>query len=225
MTKRSLLFRQLLTVALIVLGTVVVGKASLVLDIGCTVSGEVYTPGTVYTENQAGVDANSLEVNRFGATSGAPIASLMVNANATLLSSITLPFCVDIVILENKFTAPFTALVLNQTENLLSPVNGIRANAVANGYFGDTNVDVDVDGASTGIATSVLSGDIATNMFGASGVSAGPMSYSLTTDIDIDHCSWYGPIQDLQLNGNLSASAAGSGFPSLTLSSDGHCSP
>jgi len=208
----------LLSVALIVLGTAVVGKASLVLDIGGTVSGEVYTPGTVYADNQAGVDANPIEVNRFGATSGSPIASLMVNADATFLPSITLPFGVDIVIIENKFTAPFTPLVLNQTDNLLSSVNGIRAKAVASGYFGDTNVDVDVGGASTGIATWVLSGGIATNVFGASRVSAGPMSYSLTTDIDVDHCSWCGPIQNLQLNANLSASAAGSEFPSPTLS-------
>ena len=127
------------------------------VNIGGVVSGGVVVGGTVYNDNQAGVDVNpaigimdigtflnSISVNfvvqGFGVTSASPIPSLTMNSNGTVNSAAILPLGLDILITDNNFSMPPTPLFLSQTVNLLSSVGGPTANATAVGYYGDTNI-------------------------------------------------------------------------------------
>lgn len=219
-------FRRMMILTLMAFGAMVVttpARATLMVDIGGTVIGGVYTPGTVYFDNQAGVDVNPaigvmdigtfldgttviFQINGFTANSASPIASLAMNSNANLSPTAVLPLGVDIVISDTGFSVPPTPLTLAQTVNLLSSVGGIRADATAVGFYGDSNTNFDVDGPATGTATSTLIAGVATNVPGLSGPIFGPTPYSMTTYIHVDILArGPNPIQNLQLNANLSA--------------------
>jgi hypothetical protein len=140
-----------ISVLAIALGTP--AHASLMVNIGGTVSGGTVTGGTVYFDNQAGVDQNptigimdigtfldtvliNFVINGFTATSGSPTASLAMNSNANLEPTATLPRGLNIVISDTGFTNPLTPFTLSQTVNLLSSIGGIRATGTATGYYG-----------------------------------------------------------------------------------------
>ena len=217
---------RLLIVAL-ALGSIIPAQAGLIVDIGGTVSGGVYTPGTVYLDNQAGVDANpaigiidigtflntvavNFVINGFTATSGTPIGSLTLNANANLLDTTVLPFGLNVLISDTDFTQPGPPLILSQTVNLLSSAGGLSANGTAVGYFGQSNTNFDVSGPSTGDATSILAGGVNTNVPSSSGIiSSGANPYSLTMFIHTDITArGTDPIQNLQINSDLSVGPA-----------------
>ena len=77
-----------------------------------------------------------------------------------------------------------------------------RATGTAQGWYGDSNTEFDVDGPST----SVLKNGQAINTRGDSAVITGPTPYSLTTSIHVDVLTrGTDPIQNLQVSANLSA--------------------
>jgi hypothetical protein len=192
-------------------------------NIGGVVSGGTLVGGTTFTDNQAGVDSNpqigildigaflgsvsvNFVINGFTATSGSPIASLAMTSNANLLPTVVLPLSVNITITGTDFALPPTPLSLHQTVNILSSVGGLTAFAAATGYYGDSNTGFDVNGVSTGSATSALVGGISVNTPSDSGVIFGSTPYSLTTAIHLDILArGVDPIQNLQLNANVSA--------------------
>jgi hypothetical protein len=209
-----------ISVLAIALGTP--AHASLMVNIGGTVSGGTVTGGTVYFDNQAGVDQNptigimdigtfldtvliNFVINGFTATSGSPTASLAMNSNANLEPTATLPRGLNIVISDTGFTNPLTPFTLSQTVNLLSSIGGIRATGTATGYYGDSNTDFDVNGPNTGEATASVIGGVGVNTPAVSALIGGPNPYSLTTAIHIDILArGSDPIQNLQINANLS---------------------
>ena len=197
--------------------------ATLMVNIGGAVVGGNLVGGVTYTDNQAGVDSNpnigvldlgtfldgvavQFRINGFAATSGSPTASLAATANVNLLATTILPVSVDVFISDNGFTTPPPALELQQTVNLLSSVRGVNADAIANGWFGDSNTEFDVDGTSTNDATSHVANGIAINLPGLSGSISGPSPYSLTSHIKLTiNSRGTDPIQNLQINANLAA--------------------
>jgi hypothetical protein len=198
-------------------------NASLIVNIGGTVSGGTVTGGTNYTDNQAGVDNNStigimdigtflngvsvnFVIQNFGATSGSPVASVTMNTNANLSSGATLPLFVNINISDNGFTNPLTPLKLTQTINLLSSIGGVTANAFATGYYAASNIDFDTSGPNTGAASAAVAAGVGTNVVATSGSINGAVPYSMTSAIQLAITARGGdPIQNLQMNANLSA--------------------
>ena len=222
-------FRRVIILSLISwVATIVTtpANASMIVNIGGTVTGGAVVGGTAYADNQLGVDANpavgimdigaflntisvNFVINGFGTTSGSPIGSLSLNTNANLVQAATLPLSVNIIISDTGFSQPATPLTLSQTVNLLSSVGGLTASATAVGYYGDSNLAFDVNGLSTGAASSVLAGGVSVNFPANSGMIDGPSPYSLTTAIHLDLLARGGdPIQNIQLNANLSATTA-----------------
>jgi len=201
--------------------------ATTMVNIGGTISGGVVTGGTTFTDNQAGVDANpaigildigtflnsvavNFVINGFTSTSGSPMASLTLSANANLQPAVILPFAVDVFVTDNDFTGPPGPLSLSQTVVLLSSQHGLNADASAVGYFGNSNVEFDVAGPATGAATSHLVAGSATNVTGVSGVISGSNPYSLTMAIHVDVISrGTDAEQNIQVSSNLAASQAG----------------
>jgi hypothetical protein len=195
-------------------------QASMIVNIGGTVSGGAVVGGTNYTDNQAGVDANSalgimdigtflngvsvnFVIQNFGATSGTPTASLSLNANAFLDPAASLPLDFEVLISDTGFTTG-PPLILAQTVNLLSSVGGETANATAVGYFGDSNTNFDVNGVATASATASLLAGVGTNTAGFSPLIGGSSPYSLTSDIHVTILArGSDPIQNIQLNANL----------------------
>lgn len=228
-------YRQITILSVVAMGATIFASpaaATLMVNLGGTISGGVVVGGTTYVDNEAGVDSNpaigvldlgayldsvavSFVVNGFSASSGSPVASLALTANANLQPRAVLPLTVSVIITDTDFTSPETPLRLAQTINLLSSVGGITAVATGVGYYGDSNTPFDVDGPSTADATSAVSGGVGINVPGVSGTISGPAVYSLTSAIEIEIVSrGLDPIQNLQLNGNLSA--AGQVIPEPT---------
>ena len=223
-------YRRMMILSLIALGmaalTTQARASTLMVNIGGVVSGGTLVGGTTFTDNQAGVDANpalgimdigtfldsisvNFDINGFTATSGNPIASIAMTSNSNLVPTVALPLSVNITITDTDFSMPPTPLSLDQTVNLLSSVGGLIAFASATGYYGDSNTEFDVDGVSTGAATSALAGGVSVNTPSDSGMIFGPTPYSLTTAIHVDILArGADPIQNLQINSNLSATTA-----------------
>jgi hypothetical protein len=148
-------------------------------------------------------------INGFTASSASPIASMATNSSGILDPAVVLPLAVDIVISDTGFLLPSNPLTLFQTVNLLSSVGGLTANATAVGFYGGSNTNFDVAGPATSTASSALAAGIATNLPGTSPIILGAPPYSLTTYIHVDILSrGADPLQILQINQNLSASAA-----------------
>jgi hypothetical protein len=130
---------------------------------------------------------------------------IAVNANANLTSTIVLPFTVSIIVTDTNFTTPLP-LTLSQTGNLLSSVGGVDANLGSIGYYGANNQPFNVSGANSGTATSNLTDGVAINTPATNGVATGATPYSLTTAFFITMTSrGSDPIQNIQFNGNLTA--------------------
>ena len=198
--------------------------ASLMVNIGGTVSGGVLTGGTNYTDNQVAVDTNpslgvmdigtfldSISVNfviqGFTATSGSPVGSLSMNSNADLASSAPLPLGVNISITDTGYTDPIGSLVMTQTVNLLSSVGGIAGNATADAFFGKSDTPFDVSAPLTAEGIAAILAGVGTNTVGV-GDASGPSPYSLTTVIHLDITGrGSDPVQNLQLNANLASNA------------------
>lgn len=212
--------------AVIILGMTAMtipANATLMVNIGGSILGGTVVGGTTFTDNQAGVDSNpalgvldigaflntvaiQFTINGFAATSGSPIASLAMTANANVLSSTVLPVTVDVFITDTGFSNPPTPLQLDQTVNLLSSVRGVDASATGKGWYGDSNTEFDVDGPSTDNATAGVKNGIAINVPGSSSTINGPTPYSLTSRIQLTIAArGSDPIQNIQLNANLSA--------------------
>ena len=197
--------------------------ATLMVNIGGSTAGGTVVGGVTFFDNQAGVDSNpaigvldigafldtvavQFRINGFASTSGSPIASIATTANINLLQSTTVPVSVDVFISDNGFTLPPPSLQLQQTVNMLSSVRGVDASAVAQGWYGDSNTEFDVDGPSTANATALVKNGIAVNVPGLSGDINGPSPYSLTSHIKLTlNARGTDPIQNLQINANLAA--------------------
>ena len=211
--------------------TTIPAHATLMVNIGGSVVGGTLVGGVTYFDNQAGVDSNptlgvldigafldtvaiQFRINGFAATSGSPIASIATTANVNLLQSTTVPVSVDVFISDNGFTQPPPALELQQTVNLLSSVRGVDATAIAQGWYGDSNVEFDVNGPSTADATAAVKNGVAINVPGVSSTINGPSLYSLTSHVKLTvNARGTDPIQNLQINANLSA--LGSNTPQI----------
>jgi len=209
--------------AVLVSALTIPANATLMVNIGGTIAGGSVVGGVTYFDNQPGVDSNpnvgvldigaflntvaiQFSINGFAALSGSPIASLATTANVNLLQSTTLPVSVDVFVTDTGYSAPPTPLNLDQTVNLLSSVGGITAVATSTGFYGDSNTEFDVDGASTSDAKSAVTKGIAINSPGISGTINGPSLYSLTTHTNlVISTRGTDPIQNLQVNTNLAA--------------------
>lgn len=198
-------------------------NATLMVNIGGTLSGGTVTGGITYTDNQAGVDANpnigvldlgafldsvtiNFKINGFVTASGSPVGVLAMTANATAEPTATFPQSITIAITDTGFTTPSAPLSLDQTTNMTSSVNGVTANAIAVGFYGPSNTEFDTSGGFTADATSTVSKGISLNAPGASAAIGSTTPYSLTTFITLTAQSkGTDPIQNLQLNSNLTA--------------------
>jgi len=219
--------KKILITALIAVGTTLVptpATAALMVDIGGTAIGGVYTPGNVYFDNQPGVDGNPVigiidlgtylntiatdfNIRGFSAASSSPFGSMTVNANANIVSSAVVPLVVTILITDTGFLIPSTPLHLSQTVNLLSSTGGPTVTSTAVGFYGDSNTAFDVNGPATATASSALTGGVDINIPGSSGTITGPPLYSLSTFIRVDiPTKGTDQLQNVQLNANLSAS-------------------
>lgn len=201
----------------------VVSWAGMIINIGGTVSGGIFSGGTSYTDNQAGVDTNpavgimdigtflngvsvNFVIQSFGATSGSPVASLTMTSNSNLTAPAVLPLSVNIAISDTGFTVPKTPLSLTQTVNLLSSTGGITGSATGVGYYGDSNTNFDVNGDHTSTANASVLNGVATNTVGLSGSISGPALYSLTTALHLEITArGTDLVQNVQLNANLAA--------------------
>jgi hypothetical protein len=198
-------------------------QAALMVNIGGTLSGGNVVGGIVYTDNQPGVDANlalgvldlgayldtvasNFNINAFTVLSASPIGSLASTANVNLKPAVTLPVTVNVFLTDTGFLLPPTPLQLAQTVNLLSSVGGLTVTSVSTGYFGANNLAFEVDGSSTANALAAVKNGVAVNSTGFSGLIDDNTPYSLTTHIQLTLAArGTDPIQNLQVNSNLSA--------------------
>jgi hypothetical protein len=219
----SLNFSRWSALALLAL-LAVPSQAALMANIGGSIVGGNVVGGIIYTDNQAGVDSNpavgvldlgsyldsvasNFNINGLAVLSASPIGSLASTANVGLKQAVVLPVTVNVFLTDTGFLLPPTPLQLTQTVNLLSSAGGLTATAVSTGYFGANNLAFEVNDGSTSNALAAVKGGIAVNSNGFSGVLDGNTPYSLTTHIQLTLAARGGdPIQNLQINSNLSAS-------------------
>jgi len=210
-------------------------QATLMVNVGGSIVGGALVGGVTYFDNQPGVDSNAalgildlgpfldtvatnFRINGFTALSAEPVASLASTANVNVRQTTVVPFSVDVFITDTGFLLPAVPLKLNQTVNLLSSVGGVTVNATSTGWYGDSNTEFDVDGSMTSAAKAGVKNGIALNSAGVSGLIVGPVPYSLTTHIKLDVLArGTDPIQNLQINSNLSAQGGQIPEPSTSL--------
>jgi hypothetical protein len=204
--------------------SLVPAQAALMANIGGSIVGGNVVGGVIYTDNQAGVDSNpavgvldlgsyldsvasNFNINGLAVLSASPIGSLASTANVGLKQAVALPVTVNVFLTDTGFLLPPTPLQLTQTVNLLSSAGGLTASVISKGYFGANNLAFEVDNGSTSNAIAAVKNGIAVNSNGVSGVLDGNTPYSLTTHIQLTLAARGGdPIQNLQINSNLSAS-------------------
>jgi len=220
----SLNFSRWGVFALLALLAVPSANAALMVNIGGSLIAGNVTGGVTYVDNQPGVDSNlavgvldigsyldtvasNFNINSFTVLSASPIGSLASTANVNLKQAVALPVTVNVFLTDTGFLLPPTPLQLAQTTNLLSSVGGLTVSSVTTGFYGAGNLAFEVDGASTSNALALVTGGVATNKTGVSGTIDGNTPYSLTTHIQLNFAARGGdPIQNLQVNSNLSAS-------------------
>lgn len=197
-------------------------KATLMVNFGGSLSGGTVTGGITYIDNGA-EDANSavgvidlgayldsvtvnVKINGFVAASGSPIGVLAMTANATAGPNVTFPQSITIAITDTDFSLPTAPLSLDQTVNMTSSVGGATATAIAVGFYGPTNTEFDTTGGFTADATSSVTKGVTLNAPSSSAAFGSNTPYALTTFIKLDVTSkGADPIQNLQLNSNLTA--------------------
>jgi len=219
----SLKFSRWSALALLAL-LAVPSQAALMVNVGGSIVGGTVVGGATYTDNQAGVDSNpavgvldigafldsvaaNFNINSFTVLSASPIGSLASTANVNLKPAVGLPVTVSVFLTDTGFLLPPTPLALAQTVNLLSSVGGLTVSATSKGYFGASNTAFEVNDDATSSALAFVKGGVATNKTGISNTINGGSPYSLTTAIELNFMARGGdPIQNLQVNSNLSAS-------------------